>query len=782
MKPLLTFFLALSLAFAAPAPPTLAQNPSEPEAAVAERPLRCGSKGAAANRALSAPRNLVPNGVNRLMAELDGFAAARILALVNAHHAEAERVLGHVALPEDMGNLRMIWEQRRNTDKWQDLLRGLADRAADELEPSRESTLEGLQGDLALALEEGLVAAQETIWRAYMETLEFHFPQIGVRPWYGSVDFSALPQMESIATAENGGVLTWRSDVGVFLAASRAAMWAWNQRLRIFGVKQGPVKLAVKKIAGIVARRAVNKVSWASRAGPAAVPVALLFVVWDLVELWRNTSDAKRDFEEDFRANYLSAYREIFTADAIWRGDGGGDEDSLRGELESFVRDALEFVDASYREEARRMVAPELVICMSPTASDYVSDQAREGRRENEIREDLLFVGGTFDDGLIASAPFETLLHMALAVPDADRGSLRELAGELGLPLVEEFERRGKDVLDATRSLGPRTFIEAFRSGGTVDWRAAAELFAQYPAALNERARRGLFLSAREGVGRSGVSTETLEEIARRESLFGQAAPLLRSDVDRLYRLFGDSDSLDVVERAFDRNPEVAGAFAAEWPVVVWRRYGDADRFDALWAVADDRFGERGQRPVEFAREIGERDALTPRFLDAGLCAVRIWDEHAPSPAGAHQQRMAESGVALLKKGYPCDELLTPEGLEQAKFYDEIPLIGKWAGKFMYNHLRKFPVIIELAFYGLVLIVVVWVGVRVYRILPLRGGRAVARRAAPVREVRAAEDLPAAPGGEGGEAPALDRPGAERLEDERPAEGRAIPPPGRNGR
>lgn len=315
-----------------------------------------------------------------------------------------------------------------------------------------------------------------------------------------------------------------------------------------------------------------------------------------------------------------------------------------------------------------------------------------------------------------------------------------------------------------------------------VDWRTAAELFAQYPAELNERARRGLFLSAREGVGRPAVPTETLEEIAHRESLFGQAAPLLRSDVERLYRLFGDSDSLDVVARAFDRNPEVAGAFVAEWPVVVWRRYGDADRFDALWAVADDRLGVQGQPPAEFAREIGERDALTPRFLDAGLCATQIWAAHAPPPAGAYQRRMAESGVRLLKSGYPCDELLTPEGLEQAEFYDGIPLVGKWAGKFLYNHLRKFPVIIELALYGLVLIVVVWVGVRVYRILPSRGGRVRPRRAAPVRDVRAAEYPPASSGGEGGEAPALDRPGAERLEDERPAEGRAIPPPDRDGR
>ena len=414
---------------------------------------------------------------------------------------------------------------------------------------------------------------------------------------------------------------------------------------------------------------------------------------------------------------------------------------------------------------------------MSPTASDYVSDRAREGRSEDEIREDLLFVGGTFNDGLIAGASFETLLHMALAVPDTERAALRELAGELSLPLVEEFEKHGKDVLDAARSMGLRTFITAFRSGGTVDWRAAAELFAQYPAELNERARRGLFLSAREGVGQPAVPTETLEEIARRESLFGQTAPLLRSDVDRLYRLFGDSDSLDVVERAFDRDPEVSRAFVAEWPVVVWRRYGDADRFNALWAVADNRLGEQGQRPAEFAREFAERDALTPRFLDAGLCAVRIWDEHAPPPAGAHQQRMAESGVALLKKGYPCEELLTPEGLEQAEFYDGIP--WKWAGKFMYNHLRKFTVIIELAFYGLVLIVVVWVGVRVYRILPSRDGRGGAWRTASVRDVRVVEDPPAAPGGE---VPALDRPDAEPLEDERAAGGRAIPPPDRDGR
>lgn len=61
MKRLLTFFLALSLALATPAVPALAQTESvRPGASVAERSLRCDSKGTAANRALSAPRNTGP--------------------------------------------------------------------------------------------------------------------------------------------------------------------------------------------------------------------------------------------------------------------------------------------------------------------------------------------------------------------------------------------------------------------------------------------------------------------------------------------------------------------------------------------------------------------------------------------------------------------------------------------------------------------------------------------------------------------------------------------------
>lgn len=144
MKRLRPFFLALALSLAAPAAPVLAQNPSEPEAAVAERPLRCSSKGTTANRALSAPRNLVPNGVNRLMSKLDGFARTRIHELVNAHHAEAERALDRMTLLEDTGNFGVMWGRLWNTDKWQNRLRGLVARAANELEPSRESTLENL--------------------------------------------------------------------------------------------------------------------------------------------------------------------------------------------------------------------------------------------------------------------------------------------------------------------------------------------------------------------------------------------------------------------------------------------------------------------------------------------------------------------------------------------------------------------------------------------------------------------------------------------------------------
>ena len=176
MKRLLTFFLTLSLAFAAPAAPALAQNPSEPRESVAERPLRCDSEWTAANRALSVPRTLASSGANRLMAELDGFAHARIAELVNAHYTEVERALRQVMLPEDMTDLSVMRKQLFNRDERQDLLRSLAASAATELEPSRESTLERLQGDLALTLEEELRTAQETIWRAYMETLEAHFP------------------------------------------------------------------------------------------------------------------------------------------------------------------------------------------------------------------------------------------------------------------------------------------------------------------------------------------------------------------------------------------------------------------------------------------------------------------------------------------------------------------------------------------------------------------------------------------------------------------------------
>ena len=130
----------------------------------------------------------------------------------------------------------------------------------------------------------------------------------------------------------------------------------------------------------------------------------------------------------------------------------------------------------------------------------------------------------------------------------------------------------------------------------------------------------------------------------------------------------GVVDVADIVNRAYRKNPEVARACLHQWSVRTWERYrDDPDRFKALWEVAAYRLTEEQQTARDFAREIGERDELTLIFVDVGLCGVRIWDKYVRPTAGQHQRKIAEDAIALLKKGYLCEALLTREGLAEAQ-------------------------------------------------------------------------------------------------------------------
>ena len=111
----------------------------------------------------------------------------------------------------------------------------------------------------------------------------------------------------------------------------------------------------------------------------------------------------------------------------------------------------------------------------------------------------------------------------------------------------------------------------------------------------------------------------------------------------------------------------------AQCPVRMWERYRERARFDALFAVATYRLKERRQSSQNFADTIGERDELTPIYVDVGQCGVQLWDTYVGTQAGVHQRRVAENAIRLYKAGDPCDVLQTQEGLSLAQFYQRFP-------------------------------------------------------------------------------------------------------------
>ncbi len=161
------------------------------------------------------------------------------------------------------------------------------------------------------------------------------------------------------------------------------------------------------------------------------------------------------------------------------------------------------------------------------------------------------------------------------------------------------------------------------------------------------------------------------------------------------------TDVMDIVNRAYQKNLEVARACLYQWPVRTWDRYRNPDRFKALLAVAAYRLKERKQTAHDFAREIGERDELTPIFVDVDLKAVRIWDTHVGPAAGQHQRKMAEDAIALYKKGVPYETLLTREGLAEAQKQ------AQFDESFLFRLGQRAKSLAEIVYYGAVVLVLI---------------------------------------------------------------------------
>lgn len=628
----------------------------------------------------------VETEVNRIMGVMDELTAREISKLVDDHYSEVDRSLQSVSLPEDIGALKVYWENLKTGTRYdsagmdalvQDFLR----RAQAAVEPSQEKLADDIENRLNEALSTEMMRARKTIRAPLQRLISTRFPDLVV-PYLRGPSFPLLPELEEKDWSDGEGIA---GGFGIIVLATL------SEEVR---------KRIIKKISNKILGRVTNSVL----SGPLALPIGAVLVTY---EVW-DASKAKVDLEQLLRKEFLAAYEKELSATTRTRADPGGGGNPSSSRIEEKIRENLNGWFEQCLREAEKQIAVAEFVKLSPPVRTFIKEESRKGTNTDYVFDVIDLVGKVFPLEMISREPTPFLWNMARTAPN--REELNHLAHELGNWLLEEYRQHGNEVLVAANSIGIGPFLEAVRNGEKLNWFDARRMFEQYPRNLSERARRGLVLALLEQVAEPGVDQATLESINRDGEFFRRAAPLLQQDVRKLYRLFEDPPAVEIVERAFYRNVDVARGLLIEWPVRIWERYRERDRFDALFNVAEYRVTDQEQAPREFAREIREQDELTVRFIESGLCGVRLRDMYAGPGAGQRQRREAESAVALLDEGYPCDLLLTSEGFGDIGFYHGVtfgwgqPLFHRLYPILTFIYIAVIAVIVLLVFR-----VVVWV-------------------------------------------------------------------------
>ena len=613
------------------------QAMSEAEPTVEQLLLKANSRRALAAREIDQNPSRVEGNVVRIMNVLDSLFQNRIQERFEAHYKEVEQSLQTVSLP---GNtLEIAWKQYKalvDPSALSALVEDFIRRAQATTEPPREDLFENIDTQLKETLTAELEQAQDTIRASFQEILAHYFPAWDVSHLHAP----PLPTLSDVQV-EGPAVSLPRGSITTSLLVVAIV----KRILTSVGIKMGG-KVLGKLIGG---------------------PLIVLGIGYDLWEV----SQVKASLEHELRTRFLSAYKEVVSPTMMWTQPVEADEPSARQQFEQQISTHLHGWSEHCRKEVVQMLDAAHVFVLSPNVQDYIAEQTQKGRNTKEIVEDMILVGEVFGQRVIVRAPFGDLLMMIVHAPD--KQELAFLARELDTWLLEEYAQHGQAVLDAANRLGVPVFLEVVRADINLNWYDAHTVFEQYPRDLSELARRGLVLALLEQTAVSGVAQTTLENVARHEELFRVVAPLMTPETDKLFRLFSRPSVVEVVDRTYQKNAEVTPALLSQWPVQTWERYRDTARFNALLVVADYRLAERKQAAPDFALEIGERDDLTPVFIDVGLCGVRLWDTYAGPAAGQHQRKMAEKAVDLYKKGYLCEDLQTWTGFRGAQVVEFLP-------------------------------------------------------------------------------------------------------------
>ena len=650
--------IALCLILLSVISPTNAQTSGEVDQTILEILVRIDAKRNLAEKMLTEMPNQASNEVANIMREFDSSFAARVQERIDLHYNEVGDTLRNIALPAEVGNLELVWEQVKagtyDSSVLDRLVEDFIEKTDRQLEPRREELTQFIETELATFLTQRLHGAQENIWKPYSEIPGRYFP---------ALDLPSLPApvLSRLPTPSPDDPTSHRGFTVVIGTA-----------LLLRGVRQKLADQIPRKVKRTIRKKLLGKV--ASKGIP-FLGVALL-----VVEAW-DASQARIELERQLRDGYLESYKTEFTANSILYELHFDGEPTVRSGIEKVVDENLEGWTRHCRIEVRRLLDASEVASFSPNVKAYIQDQTRGGRDTGEIIEELLSVQFAYPLNVIREISFRKLLVIRRSGKILDDAEFRHLASQLGLHLVREFAQHREEIFLAAKTLGVNVFLDVLRGSEDIDWFQIRTAFEDYPPNMSKLSRQGLVRAINNGVAQENVPTNTLENIETHAELFDKIVPILGSDRRKIYRLFGASSLIEVVSDALEEIPGAAPSFLTHWEVQDWRRYRIRADFDALLVVTKHRLKEKEQHAVDLARELsGERDELISIVRDVGVCGLHLWDAYVDGSAGRKQRRDAIEAIQLYRKGYPCDALLDRGDLEYAKLYDSLPFgVGVYA-------------------------------------------------------------------------------------------------------
>ena len=647
-----------------------------------------------AEKSLAQMPDQVSEEIAYIMADFNDSLADRVQQRFTLHYDNVEEALDTVSLPTELGNWEVAWQQvkagtydSRGLDR---LVQDFINQAHGTLEPHREELSAFMEAEIERFLKENLKRSQEKIWELFAEIPGRYFPTL-------QVPNLPPPPLSDLPDTLPGSASSYRGVVGLVGAA-----------LLLRGVRAQIAKKIPDRIKRKIRKKMLGKV------GVKGIPFIALLLLG--LEVWE-ASQAKIELERELREEFLNSYRAEFSSQTMLDGKFVDGEPSVREQIRAVVRDRLNGWTRHSRLEIERLLEAAEVASLSPQVKTYIQNEVGKGRNSREIVEDLLTVQTAYPPKMIRDISLRKLLGMRRSAEVLDNEEFRHLSSQLESRLLREFERHQGETFLAADLLGVSVFLEFIRSAENLDWFQVRTTFERYPADMSESARRGLLLAISEKVAQTGVPSTTLANIHRHSTLFRELVSILSEDRTKLYRMFSDASILGVVDRAMHENPEAARSFVNHWRVQAWERYRDQKRFDALLEVADHRLSEGRQLASALAQETAGQDELTPIVLDVGICGLQIWDTYVGRSSGRLQRERATTAIQLYRSGYPCELVLTMDGLEDAELYDALPFgIGVVA-------FRELGPVFKLIYLGGIAIILVAIVVAIWRLIRMARSR-----------------------------------------------------------